>query len=88
MSISQETEPSQNMSCQIGVIQVWLKSFIPGEYHGETEPVPGVPGKTMLNPLLLPGCFYTDHRSFSGDPDASARMTSFLELDVERDAWE
>lgn len=85
-----QAQPVPKGRCKTQKIKVWLKGFIPGNIPGQTEPVPGAPGKMMVDGSLLPnfthvkfpGCFYTDHRDFSNDPAASARLHSYLEIDV------
>jgi hypothetical protein len=64
-------------------IRIVLRSFIPNVHTTNPAyvlPVPGAPRKSMI-----PGpgasarggeCYETDHRSFSPDPDASARVTT------------
>ena len=79
-----QSNPSNptNKSCVIKTIQVWLKGFIPAQPTDHIKPLPNNPGKMMITIPNVPGCFSTDNRSFSDDPAASARMTSFIEIEM------
>jgi hypothetical protein len=61
-------------------VHLWVKAFIPKVHPtnpGYVKPVPGAPGKWMIpGPTPADQCFYTDHRDFSSDRSASARVTS------------
>lgn len=62
-------------------LKIWISSFIPFPIAGYTKDVPGQAGKGMIpGPTLLSDCFHTDHRGFSSNPNASARMRSLVEL--------
>jgi hypothetical protein len=66
-------------------LKVWIHAFIPKEIPGETEPVPGFPGKTMIRvhvPLSGIRCFATDQRFFDPFIHASYRMHSEIQIDV------
>lgn len=64
-------------------LDIWISSFIPGSIPGYSRPVPGAPGRTMIpGPLPISDCYHTDHRNFSTDPTASARMRSAVEISV------
>ena len=81
---TQEEENEDEKKCEVLAVKVWINAFIPGELGSVTLPVPGEPGKTMLKvPWWAPGkCFYTDHRGYSADLDASTRMQQIVMLDV------
>ena len=81
---TQEEENEDEKKCEVLAVKVWINAFIPGELGSVTLPIPGEPGKTMLKvPWWAPGkCFYTDHRGYSADLDASTRMQQIVMLDV------
>jgi hypothetical protein len=67
-------------------VHLWVKAFIPKAHPrnpGYVKPVPGSPGKWMI-PGPTPGdqCFFTDHRDFSSDRSASARVTTEFYLAI------
>lgn len=66
----------------MAVIKIWLKAFIPLNVEGAL-PVPGMAGQTMLSTGVVARCFLTDGRDFSDDLDASARMHSEIEIDLD-----
>lgn len=61
-----------------------VRSFIPKTHPtqpGAIKPVPGQQGLFMLPDVLPTGsCFDTDHREFSADPMASARLTTDISI--------
>jgi len=61
-------------------VHLWVKAFIPMTHPtnpGYVKPVPGAPGKLMIpGPTPVDQCFFTDHREFSSDRYASARVTT------------
>jgi hypothetical protein len=61
-------------------VHLWVKAFIPKTHPtnpGYVKPVPGALGKWMIpGPTPLDQCFFTDHRDFSSDRSASARVTT------------
>jgi hypothetical protein len=61
-------------------VHLWVKAFIPKVHPtnpGYVKPVPGAPGKWMIpGPTPVDDCFFTDHRDFSSDRSASARVTT------------
>lgn len=61
-------------------VHLWVKVFIPKTHPtnpGYVKPVPGAPGKWMIpGPTPLDQCFFTDHRDFSSEKSASARVTT------------
>jgi hypothetical protein len=63
---------------EIRTMSFWIKAFIPATIDGLTEPVPNHTGLTMIRGPIpaFSDCFHTDHRGFSNDIDASARMHS------------
>jgi hypothetical protein len=81
-------EPTQrpNPVGQINTIRIWLKAFIPNELEG-VEHVPDNgehAGKLMLaSPHPFKAWFLTDQRRFSSEIDASARMHSQIDIDVQ-----
>ncbi|WP_171208871.1 MULTISPECIES: hypothetical protein [unclassified Ruegeria] len=63
-------------------LKIWVKAFIPKEHPtnpGYVRPRPGHQGEFMIpDPTDASVCFATDHRLFSSDPAASARLTSSI----------
>jgi hypothetical protein len=61
-------------------VHFWVKAFIPKTHPtnpGYVKPVPGSPGEWMIpGPTAVDQCFFTDHRDFSSDRSASARVTT------------
>jgi hypothetical protein len=61
-------------------VHLWVKAFIPKVHPtnpGYVKPVPGASGKWMIpGPTSNDQCFFTDHRDFSSDRSASARVTT------------
>lgn len=60
-------------------IHIWVKAFIPNSHPGNpgyVKPVPAQPGKWIISAPVGSDCYMTDNRTFSGDPNASARMTT------------
>jgi hypothetical protein len=81
------TDPTVNPKQTIKSIKVWLNAFIPRTLSNQTKPVStGVHlGKTMLiGPTPRGPCFLTDQRSFSNDLEASSRMHSEIEIDLDQ----
>lgn len=80
-----DAQPATADRCKIRTVRVWLKAFIPGSIPELSKPVPGDPEKSMVDVPGIPGCFFSDHRSFDPDPAAEARMHSVLEIDLDTD---
>lgn len=63
-------------------LRIWVKAFIPKEHPTNpsyVQPRPGHQGEFMIpDPTDSSVCFATDHRLFSSDPAASARLTSSI----------
>jgi hypothetical protein len=86
------TSPSAFLACILMVasvspvsgqsvrVHLWVKAFIPKTHPtnpGYVRPVPGATDKWMIQgPTALDQCFFTDHREFSSDRSASARVTT------------
>jgi hypothetical protein len=74
--------------------RIWIKGFIPNSYDAPPNylrPVPQQPGKTMIDanlPILGHVCFNTNNRTFSNDPNASAKLTMSMVLAVGPDYFE
>lgn len=68
---------------EIDEVRIWMKAFIPNE-HPDKELIRQIPGRKnrwMLNfPKYPSTCFETDHRGFSDDPDAEAKVTTDFTL--------
>lgn len=72
-------------------VKFWLKAFIPREYDNKFTVIGGAGTHSRKTGIDAPdgdfiglgyGCFLTDQRSFSPWFSASARLTSFIELDL------
>ena len=72
-------------------VKFWLKAFIPREYESQFTVIQGIgphSGKTGIDApdgdfiRLGYGCFLTDQRGFSSAFTASARLNSFMEVDL------
>lgn len=61
-------------------IHIWIKAFIPNSNPSNpsyVRPVPGRPGKTMIpSPTSGSEWFMTNHRGFSSNPKAEAKVTT------------
>ena len=61
-------------------VHLWVKAFIPKTHPsnpGYIMAVPNAPNKWMIpGPTPLDKCFFTDHREFSSDRSASAKVTT------------
>ena len=71
---------SNQASDEVDEVRIWMKAFIPNE-HPDKELIRQIPGRKnrwMLN--FLGACFETDHRGFSDDPVAEARVTTDFTL--------
>jgi len=68
------------LSAQPVRVHFWVKAFIPKSHPTNptyVRPVPGAANKWMIpGPTAVDQCFFTDHREFSFDPSASARVTT------------
>lgn len=65
---------------EVDEVRIWMKAFIPNE-HPDKELIRQIPGRKnrwMLN--FLGACFETDHRGFSDDPAAEAKVTTDFTL--------
>ena len=73
-------------TAQAQTLRVVVRAFIPKEHPsnpGYAIAIPGQPGKTMLPaPAPANACFDTDQRTFSNAPDASARLTTDLTVNL------
>jgi hypothetical protein len=68
----------------VRTVDIWLNVFIPGE-GGGAKAVPGTgpySGKKMIDGPPGSGCFLTDSRGFSDDPEASSRLRLKLTVDL------
>lgn len=69
-------------------IRFFIRAFIPKSHTSNPDaikPIPGEPGRFMLVDVLpTEFCFDTDHRQFSSDPAASARLTSDITLSLSK----
>ncbi len=77
--------PNHEEKCRIERVRIWFKSFVPGDLEGaESVPAGSHMGKSMFrSPGPIESWFLTDQRGFSADPDASSRMHSEIELDMQ-----
>jgi hypothetical protein len=67
-------------------IHIWVKAFIPNSHPGNpgyVKPVPAQPGRWVISAPVGSDCYMTDNRTFSGDPNASARMTTEFTFTVD-----
>lgn len=67
-------------------VRFFVRAFIPKSHPtqpGAIKPVPGRDGLFMLPDVLPTGsCFDTDHREFSADPAASARVSTDITISL------
>jgi hypothetical protein len=70
---------------RIQTVEIWIRSFIPINHDsnpGYTLPVPTKPTQTMIrDPIpLFTGCYLTDQRRFSNDPNGSVRLGTHVAI--------